>query len=198
MFSPDKIPVYQFASPFVKRIAKKDSEFWQDDNPYPRPDPETLVKIQNHILTWMGREGIILALNGPKGEVAYYLNHKKDTSSLAYLFGETNMMALPNKDYYAIFKQALYADPSNKTMIRLAALPFWLGTLFSHDDINYLVHATYQSVDYMISDSPEWTWDAIHIDMPFMWIILIANTLIHTYVRPITEAVPDLASFDKK
>jgi hypothetical protein len=138
---------------------------------------EDEIKIRDIIRLFAVEQGLLDLING---EVR--INPERNVGSWKWRVCTTNFRSLVSRREYSNIIQSLLSGETY-AIDQIIDLHMRLGTLFPHSLLNTIVNQTYASValiPYDLGSDEEISWKEIHMETPFVWILIYIQVLLRT------------------
>lgn len=113
-------------------------------------------------------------------------NPVEDTGSWIWAVNWTNFRSLVDMNQYSRLMNSLQAQDGNPVTL-IIDLYTRIGMLFDHELLNTVVNRTIKTVSlipYEVKDKTNLiTWERIHLETPFLWLIIFMQTIIRSEAR---------------
>ena len=174
--------LYLYTDPFVEQInltTKADQllDFYTDAD---RQDQATIYAL---LLQFASDNGLITNVEGQLTS-----KEEENTGSWVWAVTWTNFRSMVEARNYHMLLNQLQSF-NQKAMNQIIDLHARLGALFDHRLLNTIVNRTLSSVSlipYPVDEDEETlSWENIHREAPFLWLVIFLQNVIRSNVKPI-------------
>jgi len=178
-----QLPYLSVYAPFVYTEEPLDSKFPGELQTPMSYDPKIMDEIYTVIETWCFRNQFLMISASHKEPIPVIL----DATTPAKKIYEFNIRSFIYADNLYEFLDYIERDAADALITKLHNLLTQICMLVGARSANALLNITYRSFDAMTrgiaeaSEKETLTWDRIHQECPYLWVIYLIHYVMHRY-----------------
>lgn len=179
------IPELTYDAPYVKQ-----RKWWHflffDRYTLPQEtaqDQSRMLELTLYILGWCRSKGLVEFKRSDTDTITIVPTPSKNIAGFANIVIVKNMRRMVFQKDLDEFIRLLLDNNTYTVMTEIQQLHVAIGASFEPYIVNLVINKTYRAFASLPVAEQELTWEGIHAEYPFFWIILFINTALSRYTE---------------